>query len=154
MGISEMKVSNRWDDVLATYSLGSCVGVAIYDPVVRIGGLVHCLLPLSTLDPARAEQHPAIFCDTGVAALLRRLFSLGATRERVVAKIAGASCMMDEHGTFRIGERNKLVTEKMLQKNGIRLAGQDVGGTVARSIWLHLSDGRMVIKSRGQEWQL
>jgi chemotaxis protein CheD len=147
-------VSNQWDDVIATYSLGSCIGVTLFDPVARCGGLVHCLLPLSSIDPAKAQQRPAMFADTGIAALLRRLYELNCVRERLVAKMAGGACMMDEQGTFRIGERNHLVATKMLQRNGIRIAAEDVGGTAARSVFLHIDEGRTLIKSRGREWTL
>ncbi len=154
VGISEYHVSNRWDDVIVTYSLGSCIGVTVFDPVARVGGMVHCLLPLSQLDPAKAQQRPAMFADTGIAMLLTSVYELGAQRDRLVAKLAGAARMLDESGTFRIGERNHLVATKMLQKNGVRVAKEDVGGTIARTLYLHLDGGRTVIRSRGQEWDL
>ncbi|MBI5833094.1 MAG: chemotaxis protein CheD [Armatimonadetes bacterium] len=154
VGISEFQVSNRWDDVIVTYSLGSCIGVTVFDPVARVGGMVHCLLPLSQLDPAKAQQRPAMFADTGIAMLLTSVYELGAQRDRLIAKLAGSAHMLDESGTFRIGERNHLVATKMLQKNGIRVAKEDVGGSIARTLYLHLDGGRTMIRSRGQEWEL
>jgi len=73
-----MKISDREDDVLITYALGSCLGIAIYDPVARIGGLLHVMLPLSTIDPAKAAENPFMFVDTGVP----RLFMLQSRRQK------------------------------------------------------------------------
>ena len=154
VGISEMKVSNRTHDILVTYSLGSCVGLSLYDPVARIGGLVHCMLPLSQIDPAKAKARPSMFTDTGVVALLQRVLDLGGERKRLIAKVAGASCLLDDKGVFRIGERNYTVLRKVLWKNNILIAGEDVGGTITRTMILYMATGKTIIKSRGQEVEL
>ena len=89
VGISEMKASDQPDDVITTYSLGSCVGLSLYDPVARVGGLIHCMLPLSRIDPQKAEANPCMFTDTGIPALLRLVLGMGAQRDRLIAKVAG-----------------------------------------------------------------
>ncbi|HOX06990.1 MAG TPA: chemotaxis protein CheD [Planctomycetota bacterium] len=154
VGISEMLVRSGGEDVLVTYSLGSCVGVAAYDPVARAGGLIHCMLPLSKIDAAKAAAAPAMFVDTGVPALLNALFEYGAERKRLVVKVAGASSLLDEKGLFKIGERNYTVLRKLLWKNNILIAAEDVGGQVARTMYLHMATGRTVIRSQGQERDL
>ncbi|MCW8130059.1 MAG: chemotaxis protein CheD [Planctomycetota bacterium] len=154
LGISEAYATSNADETIVTYSLGSCVGLALYDPAIKVGGMVHCLLPLSSMDPAKARLQPAMFADTGVSHLLQMVFNLGAERRRLVAKVAGASCMMDEKGTFRIGERNYTVLRKVLWKNNILLASEDVGGTVPRTLYLRLDSGRTFVRSQGTEKDL
>ena len=154
VGISDMKVSKNPRDVLVTYSLGSCVGLALYDPVARVGGLIHCMLPLSKIDPAKAQANPFMFTDTGVPALLQAVFNLGAERRNIVAKVAGASSLLDDKGLFRIGERNYTILRKVLWKNNILIATEDVGGTQARTMYLYMDTGRTVIRSGGRENEL
>lgn len=154
LGISEAYASGNTNETIVTYSLGSCVGLVLYDPGLKVGGMVHCLLPLSTMDANRAKQQPAMFSDTGVSFLLQMVFNLGAERRRLIAKVAGASCMMDEKGTFRIGERNYTMLRKVLWKNNILISGEDVGGTVPRTLYLHLDTGRTIVRSQGTEKEL
>lgn len=154
IGISEMKISVERDDVLVTYSLGSCVGLSLFDPVAGVGGMIHCMLPLSKIDLAKAQARPCMFTDTGVPALLQAVFNLGAERRNLVAKVAGASSLLDEKGLFKIGERNYTVLRKVLWKNNILIAAEDVGGTTARTMSLYMADGRTTIKSNGREVEL
>lgn len=154
VGISEMKISTRADDVLVTYSLGSCVGLALYDPVARVGGLIHCMLPLSKIDPVKAQQNPQMFTDTGVPALIQGMLNVGAQMRNMVAKVAGAASLLDEQGTFKIGERNYIVLRKLLWKNNILIAAEDTGGSIARTMYLYLDTGRVMLRSRGVEKEL
>ena len=154
VGISDMKTTNRRDDVIVTYSLGSCVGLALYDPVAGVGGMIHCMLPLSKIDPAKAQANPSMFTDTGVPALLQAVFDLGAERAHLVAKVAGAASLLDEKGLFRIGERNHTILRKVLWRNDILIAAEDVGGTQARTLYLYMDTGRTVVRSGGQESEL
>ena len=154
VGISEMKVSSRTDDILVTYSLGSCIGLSLYDPVARVGGLIHCMLPLSKIDPVKAQTRPCMFTDTGVVALLQGVLNLGAERRRLVARVAGASCLLDDRAMFRIGERNYTVLRKVLWKNSILIDAEDVGGTISRTMYLYMATGQTIIKSKGREVEL
>ena len=154
VGISDMMVANRPEDVLVTYSLGSCIGLTLYDPDAQVGGMVHCMLPLSRLDPARAVQTPGMFIDTGVVHLIQGVLDLGAQKRRLVAKVAGAAKLLDESGVFNIGERNYTVLRKILWKNNILIAAEETGGTIARTLYLHMDTGRTTIKSQGQEREL
>jgi chemotaxis protein CheD len=154
VGISDMQVSDRSTDVLVTHSLGSCVGLTLYDPVAGVGGMIHCMLPLSKIDPAKAQANPAMFTDTGVVALLEAVYRLGAERRNLLAKVAGASSLLDEKGLFKIGERNYTVLRKILWKNEILIRAEDVGGQKARTLTLYMDTGRTVVKSCGQEVEL
>lgn len=150
VNISDMKVSQKPGDVLATYSLGSCVGVTAWDPMAQVGGLIHCLLPLSTACPERARQNPSMFVNTGVGNLLKTLFRLGATRETIVLKAAGGANMRGDT-LFNTGLRNTAVLEELLVRNGFSLSGCEFGGTVPRSLFLHMRTGRVVVRTFGKE---
>jgi chemotaxis protein CheD len=154
VGISEMHVSQDPGDVLATYALGSCVGLTLYDSQARVGGMIHCMLPLSRIDPAKAGRNPLMFVDTGVPALLQALFDLGAQRKTLVAKVAGGSKIMDANGVFNIGERNHTVLRKVLWKNDILVAGEDVGGNAPRTMYLHMESGRTILKVSEEEKEI
>lgn len=152
--IADMKVSNRRGDVLVTYALGSCVGLAVYDPVAVVGGMVHCQLPLSKTNPEKAAVRPHMFTDTGVAALLHAVYQMGAERSRLIVKVAGGSNLLDDEGLFKIGERNYTVLRKILWKNNILIQGESVGGTASRTMYLYMDSGRTKIKSGGTEVEL
>ena len=154
VGISDMKVSTDPSEVLATFALGSCVGLSLFDPATGAGGLIHCMLPLSKIDAAKAERNPLMFVDTGVGVLLQALFDMGAQRKNLVAKVAGASRIMDANNTFNIGERNHTVLRKVLWKNGILVSGEDVGGSAPRTMYLHMDTGRTVLKMGGEEKEI
>jgi len=154
VGISEIKVTDQEDDVVLTYSLGSCLGITIYDPVARVGGMVHCMLPLSKIDQVKARKKPGMFVDTGIPALFEAAYRLGATKERIILKAAGASRILDEKGTFKIGDRNYATLRKILWKNNILIASEDVGGAVSRTMYLEMDTGRVIIKSQGNNTEL
>lgn len=149
--IADMKVTREQGDILVTYSLGSCVGLSLYDPVVGVGGMIHCMLPLSSIDPEKANLRPFMFVDTGVTALLTSLFGMGAQRQHIVAKVAGAGSPLGQEETFRIGQRNYTILRKLLWKNNILINSEDVGGSKARTMYLYMQDGRTTVKSAGKE---
>ncbi len=152
--ISDMKLSRTPGDVIVTYSLGSCVGVTLYDPVAQVGGMIHCMLPLSKIDRDKAKLKPYMFVDTGVAAMLSELYAMGAKRQNIIAKVAGAGSPLGQEETFRIGQRNYTILRKFLWKNNILIDKEDVGGSKARTLYLYMSDGRTTVKSEGKEVEL
>lgn len=154
VGISDMKISSGPDDVIVTYSLGSCIGLTLYDPAIRAGGLIHCMLPLSKIDPLRALERPFMFTDTGVPHLIGALLDLGAEKRRLVAKVAGAARLLDNNSSFNIGERNQVVVRKLLWKNKILIGAEDTGGTVARTMSLDIGAGVTTLRSGGREYEL
>ncbi len=147
VGISQFAVSTDPEEILATYSLGSCLAVAIYDPEIPAGGLLHAMMPLSRLNNAKAKQTPAMFVDTGLAIMLQSLFDLGALRKRLIVKAAGAASLLDPKGLFNIGKRNYMVLRKILWKNSLLIDAEDIGGIRSRSLFLEIATGRTLVKS-------
>ena len=150
VGISDMCVSRDPSDTLITYSLGSCVGLSLYDPEATTGGLIHCLLPLSKMDVEKAKARPQMFVDTGIVVLIEALLRLGAQKRNLVARVAGGSKLLDTKSTFDIGDRNFAVLRKILWKNDILITAKDVGGSIARTMTLEIETGITRIKSQGQ----
>ena len=152
--IADLAVSRDPGAVLITYSLGSCIGVSIWDPLARVAGLLHYMLPDSRLSPDKAQANPAMFCDTGVPKLFKAAYELGAVRQRVVVKVAGGSQLLDDTGTFSIGKRNYLALRELLQKNGIRIASEHVGGSASRTLRIDVATGAVTLKTCGGELPL
>ena len=154
VNISDMKVSNDPEEVLITYSLGSCLGVVVYDPINCVAGLLHSMLPLSKLDPQKAQISPCMFVDTGVPLLFQEAYRLGAEKKNIIVKAAGCSSLLDEKGFFKIGERNFTVLRKLLWKNNILIEKQDIGGAQSRTLSIAVNSGEVKIKSAGKEYLL
>lgn len=154
VGMCEMTVTTDLEQTLVTYSLGSCVGVSLFDPEAGVGGLIHCMLPLSKTDPEKAKARPAMFTDTGFIALLNEVVEQGACLSRLVVKVAGGGAPMDSAGRFKIGERNYAVLRKLLWKNNLLIAGEDVGGTKPRTMRVQMSDGLVTVSSGGEVTEL
>lgn len=150
VGISDMKISNNPKDTLITYSLGSCIGVVIWDPAVKVGGLLHYMLPESKLDRARAQQNPYMFADTGIPALFKDSYELGAVKSRLIVRVVGGSQLLDPTGLFSIGKRNYLIMRKLFEKNKINVSKEDIGGSVNRTVRLDIGTGRVLLKVSGK----
>jgi len=149
IGISDCKVSQDVDSVLVTYALGSCIAVALYDPISRAGGLLHFMLPESKLDRDKAAQNPFMFADTGIPLLLRALETVGGNARRMVVRLAGGARVMDSQGVFEIGKRNYLAARRILWKAGVMVRAEAVGGNVSRTTRLELATGRMWVREGG-----
>ncbi len=152
--IADFQVTDDPRATLVTYSLGSCIGVAIWDPKARVGGMLHYMLPESSLSPEKAKSNPAMFADTGIPALFCAAYKLGAGKKNLVVKIAGGSQLLDDNGTFNIGKRNYIMLRKIFWKNGILIEAEDIGGSLSRTVRLDVDTGRCTIKSRGRETEL
>ena len=149
VGVGDCKVSNGAESVLATYALGSCIAVAIHDPVAAVGGLLHFMLPESSLNPDKASQNPFMFADTGIPLLFHAAYGLGAEKRRLVVRAAGGAQVMDENGVFNIGKRNHLALRKILWKAGVMIHGEEIGGTTSRTVRLEVSTGRFWVRGPG-----
>ncbi len=147
-----MKVSDRTGDIIITHALGSCLGIAAYDPMVRVGGLLHVMLPLSTIDPVKAERNPLMFVDTGFPNLLMQCLRIGAQKQRLEITVAGGANAneTEENDLFKIGKRNFLILRKLLWKDGLLLKSFDVGGSNSRTMSLEIGTGKVMIRSSGQ----
>ncbi|MBM4333035.1 MAG: chemotaxis protein CheD [Deltaproteobacteria bacterium] len=149
VGIADMRVANDPESTLITYALGSCIGVALYDPAVKVGGLLHYMLPESQLDPAKAQKNPCMFGDTGIPLLFREMYKWGAEKRRIVVKVAGGAQVMDPTGYFNIGKRNYTSLRKTLWMNSILIEAEAVGGNVNRTVYLEISSGKVWVKTSG-----
>jgi chemotaxis protein CheD len=150
VGVSDMKTSKDPAATLVTYSLGSCIGIAIYDPVVKAGGLLHYMLPESNLDGTKAKNNPFMFADTGIPALFKEAYRLGAKKQRMKVVVVGGAQILDQKGFFNIGKRNHMAVRKIFWKNQVMIDHEDIGGTVNRTIRLDIDTGDVHIKVSGR----
>jgi len=147
VGISDLKVSKSPDDVLVTFALGSCIAVAIYDPLIKAGGLLHYMLPDSTLDPQKAQSQPGMFADTGIPLLFKSCYRLGGEKKRMIVKVAGGASILDDANFFRIGQKNITALRKIFWKNNVMIDAEDTGSNCNRTVRLNLANGKFSIRS-------
>lgn len=150
VGMADLNICKA-PDVITTLGLGSCIGLTFYDPVSKIGGMVHYMLPDST--QVRNNNNIAKFADTGIEELLRRVVAAGAKQSRLVAKIAGGAKMFEVDGMSgigNIGERNAIAAREKLKQLNIRLVAEDTGLNYGRTVELHCDTGEFYIKSVGK----
>jgi chemotaxis protein CheD len=152
--ISDLKVSNDPKDVLVTYALGSCIAVIVHDPVGIAGGMIHYMLPRSNVSSRQTDMNPAMYADTGIPLLFRRMYDLGSAPENLVVKVVGGGNLYDPDGTYNIGERNYEALREIFEEKGIRIAAESVGGADSRTAWLHVGDGTVVVRSQGRQVEL
>ena len=149
VGISDLKVSSNPAESLITYALGSCIAVAVYDPAAKVGGLLHYMLPDSTLDAAKAKETPAMFADTGIPLLFKSCYKLGADKKRMVVKVAGGASILDESNFFRIGQKNIMAMRKLFWSNNVLIDTEDTGKNFNRTVRIDLGTGKFYIKRAG-----
>ncbi|MCP3939897.1 MAG: chemotaxis protein CheD [Desulfobacteraceae bacterium] len=149
VGVADMKTSNRPEDSILTYSLGSCIGLIIYDPVAKAGGMLHYMLPDSSIDKDKAKTKPLMFADTGIPMLFKETYTLGAKKTRLKVFIAGGAQILDQKGFFNIGKRNYMALKKMMFRNNVLINQQIVGGQVNRTVRLEIATGDIYLKTSG-----
>lgn len=151
VGVSDAKYASGPGRDLVTYALGSCVGVAIFDPVSEVGAMLHAMLPQSSLAPEKATANPYMFVDTGVPLLFKEAYRKGASKDRLRVYAAGGAHVGagggPETDSFQIGRRNVTILRKLLWKNGVLLTGHDLGGETWRTITLRMDSGEFQISS-------
>ncbi len=147
--ISDCRISRSAQDSLTTYSLGSCIGVVLYDAFNRLGGMLHYQLPTSTMDAEKARQKPLMFADSGMEYMLKEMLRLGANPKKLTVKLAGGAQVMDDAQIFNIGKRNYAAIRQWLWNKGMFIDGEDVGGKSPRNMTLDLDTGKVTVKSRG-----
>ncbi len=151
VGVGDCKITADPESELITYALGSCIAVAIWDPVARVAGLLHFMLPDSAVDRASGGRDaPFRYADTGTPMLFRSAYDRGAEKRRLVVRIAGGAAVFDDGGIFNIGQRNLAALRKILWKAGVLVQAEDVGGAVSRTVRLHNADGRFMIRCAGE----
>jgi len=151
VGVADMKVSNSQNDSIITYSLGSCIGLVIYDPAVKVAGLLHYMLPESSIDKEKAANRPYMFADSGIPRLFKTAYKLGAVKQRMRIYVAGGAEILDQKGFFNIGKRNYMALKKMFFKNRVMIDKQDVGGNVNRTVRIEIATGDIYVKTSGSK---
>jgi len=151
VGVADMKVSNNPVESIITYSLGSCIGVVIYDPVVKVGGMLHYMLPESSIDKGKAAARPYMFADSGIPRLFKTAYKLGAVKQRMKIYVAGGAEILDQKGFFNIGKRNYMALKKMFFKNNVMINQQDIGGNVNRTVRIEIATGDIYVKTSGSK---
>ena len=142
--IADMKMA-KGEGMLVTYALGSCIGICLHDPVLKLGALVHIMLPLNM---ETGRKNPMKYADTGIRETLKQMEAKGASRSRITAKIAGGAMMFKDSS----GAMGNIDSVKLnLKKEGIRLLKEDVGGTVARTLLFDVNTGLACIRSYGRK---
>ena len=149
IGIAAMKMA-KGEGMLVTYALGSCIGICLHDPVLKLGALVHIMLPVNM---EAGRKTPMKYADTGIRETLRLMEGKGASRNRITAKIAGGAKMFEVGSSSlgNIGQRNIESVHMNLKKEGIRLLKEDVGGTVARTLLFDVNSGLGCVRSYGRQ---
>nr|WP_321401905.1 chemotaxis protein CheD [uncultured Desulfobacter sp.] len=149
VGVADMKVSNQTGDTIVTYSLGSCIGVAIYDPQAKVGGILHYMLPNSDIDSGKAKDNPFLFADTGIPELLNQVYALGAEKSRLRVFAAGGAEIMDQEGIFNLGRQNYAALMQILNKDHIPIWKQAVGGYSNRTVKMEIASGNIYLNTSG-----
>lgn len=147
VGMADYKVGHG-PAVIISYGLGSCIGISLYDPQTKIGGLLHIMLPDST--QSRVSENPAKFADTGLPLMMGELLQMGANRRRLVAKIAGGAQMFafaNATDIMRVGVRNAEAVKRVLRELDIRLLAEDTGGNYGRTVQIDLDTGAYKVKT-------
>ena len=150
VGMADLNVT-RAPGVLTTLGLGSCVGIALYDPAAKIAGLAHIMLPDSKA--INNNSNVAKFADTAIVKMIADMERSGARRANITAKIAGGAQMFAFNATndnLRVGDRNVEATKRILQSLRIPLRAEETGANFGRTVELYADDGRFLIKAIGQ----
>ena len=149
VGIADMKMT-RQEGTLITYALGSCIGVSFYDPMIKLGALLHIMLPEKS---GAKDGNVFKFADTGIRETLRKLTAFGGSKSRMVCKIAGGAKMFEMKGSGglgNIGERNAQNVKRILMAEGLRATSEDVGANYARTMLLDVATGNVYVRSAGK----
>jgi chemotaxis protein CheD len=146
VSISDGKVSRDPEATLITYALGSCVGVMLFDAKAGVGGLLHIMLPESSLDRGKAKENPFVFADTGVPELIRLMREAGAMTAGMSVRLAGGAQVLNDATLFSIGKRNYAAVRKALWKAGLLVDGEAVGGEVSRTVRMEVRTGRVWVR--------
>ena len=146
VNFSEMKTSCNATETLVAFSIGSGIGISIYDPVSVVGGILNFILPESAnLNPAKSEKYPFMFADTGIPAFLKALIDFGAHSARMKIVIAGGAQVLDQTGAFNIGDQNYRAVKSIMGANRLSIHYKDIGGIHPRTLRLEMSSGKSYI---------
>ncbi|OGC41418.1 hypothetical protein A2Y85_02575 [candidate division WOR-3 bacterium RBG_13_43_14] len=139
VGIGEVKVADG-EAKLVTYGIGSCVAIILYDPVIKVGGFAHCLLPFGDGPELKYPRN-------AINAMLKAMIDKGAQQKRIIAKIIGGATMFEGFERHSIGKRNVAQSRKILEELGVAVVAEDVFGDHGRSVELNLGTGEVRVHS-------
>ncbi len=151
IGIASRVITQDKNKILYAPNLGSCLGVSVYDKANGLGGLVHCLLPLSKDNPLKAKKNPFMYVDTGVLVLIEEMLERGAKKDDLVIHVAGGANINDKNNFFMVGKKNFIVLRKFLWKNHLLIKDKDIGGSSFRTMSLFIETGKVKVKSKTEE---
>lgn len=151
VGVADMAIGRESQGQLVTYALGSCIGLTAYDPVAKIGGMLHFMLPQPGDQSEPKDLKPFMYASTGIPLLFRKLTEAGARKERLLVCAAGGAEIINDAGVFAIGKRNRTILRKIFWKDGTVVVAEDTGGTQARTMLLNLVTGEVKVRSKDRE---
>lgn len=151
VGVADMAIASGPQGQIITYALGSCIGLSAYDPISKIGGLLHFMLPQPAEQADPEQLKPYMYASTGIPLLFRKLVERGAHQNRLVVCAAGGAEIINDAGVFAIGKRNRTILRKIFWKDGTVIAAEDSGGNSARTMTLHLGNGEVRVRTRDKE---
>lgn len=147
VGVGELIVTNLQHITVSTYALGSCVALVGYEPKLKVGGIIHMMLPTRRLDNSGQPASPARFVDSGIPMFFQAMRKMGAMpRNLNLALYGGANTQKNQTDHFRIGQRNSELSMRMLQKFQLDISYTDLGGYENRTVHLTLKTGELVIR--------
>ena len=150
VGVADMKTGSEEAGLIATHALGSCIGLTAYDPIAKVGGMLHYMLA-TPREKEKARKNPYMYALSGIPALFRSVYEIGGQKERLVVCAAGGAEILDDQAGFSIGKRNHTILRKLFWKNGIVLHGEDCGGHVARHMSLDLQTGTVTVTIKSED---
>ena len=152
VGLGEVCVTKNPSTSLACFGLGSCISLCAYDPVSKVAGMAHIVLPES--DHSNPGKVSTKYADIAVPVLLEEMHKHGATKSRLIAKLVGGAQMIQAAGfdaALEMGARNLEMTRKALASEGVHLSAADTGGSQGRSVWLSADSGKVMVRTAGME---
>ncbi len=154
VGVADMAIARESQGHLVTYALGSCIGLSAFDPVAKVGGLLHFMLPQPAEHADPKDLKPYLYATTGIPLMFRKLVEAGARKERLILCAAGGAEIINDAGVFAIGKRNRTILRKVFWKDGTIIAAEDTGGGLARTMTVNLSTGEVKIRTRDKDGPL
>lgn len=149
VGMADLKTTKS-PGILITLGLGSCIGICLYDPVTKVSGMAHIMLPSSK--SIKNNKNIYKFADTGIEKLIDEMVAIGAVKRRMISKIAGGAQMFSfssKNDIMKIGERNAIAVKKILKEFNIPIKAEDTGGNYGRTIEFHSLNGKLLVKTIG-----
>jgi chemotaxis protein CheD len=146
-GMGGRQVSNEPRVTIVTYTLGSCIGLTVHDPVGRVGGILHSMLPESSTNPEKAQSNPFLFSDKGIPLFSQVVYRLGGDKERWQIKAAGGAGLLDDSRYFNIGKRNYRALRRILGTNHTLIQAENVGDQYNRTLHREISSGKFWVQS-------